>query len=135
MQSRSIMIIALLAASFLAGCSFHQMRMEFIGIEPSDVTSSKDKYVRVLDGSPEDLFDKAKTEISEMGAFVEKEDRARLFMVALKFNHAFHSAIDTTRVGLVFSAEEGGKTKIEVASGNKRLAEFVSSRIFEKGVD
>lgn len=127
---RLLIAVMLLA---IAGCSTAQMREEFLWMRSQDVTSSRNKYVKVVNKPPAKCFEEISVILTDkMGAKITQNESGELFLVAREFNGVFKAAINTTQVGIVVIPAKDGKSQIEVASGNHYLAAFVSDKLYKK---
>lgn len=124
--------IAVILALSLCGCSAAQVREEFIGLSIKNVQDAKNKQVETYDMSSSECFSKIKDAIAGMKGTIAWEDRTRLYVIALDFNKAFRSSINTTQVGILTTSLGPGKSQVEIASGNNDLAMFVSKEISKR---
>ena len=120
-----ISVVLILA---LCGCSAKQLRQEFIGYSMNDVKSSKNKHVQNFDMSSADCIAMIKDILKDMQAIV-REDKRNQYIVADNFQGVFRSTIDTTQVGILVVSTGESKCRVEIASGNLDLAEFVANEI------
>lgn len=120
--------IAVILMLLLCGCSAAQLRQEFIGYSINDVKNSKNKQVLNFDMIADDCIMKIKDVLNDMGAII-RENRRKKYIVADSFEGVFRSTIDTTQVGILVIPTSEDKCRVEVASGNIALAEFVAREI------
>ena len=125
---KRILIVLILA---LCGCSAAQVRQEFIGYSINDVKNSKTKQVQNFDMGASDCIASIKGILEGMGVVV-REDRRNQYILADNFQKVFRSTIDTTQVGILVTSTGKGKCRVEIASGNISLAEFVAKEIAVK---
>jgi len=125
-----LFIIAMLIA--ISGCSTTQMREEFLWLKVQDVTSAKDKYIKIVNKAPAKCFEEIPSILADMDAHIVQREPKEYFLVAYRFDNAFKSATNTTKVGIVIIPAKDGKTQIEVASGNHYLAAFVSDILYKR---
>jgi len=112
----------------LCGCSAAQVRQEFVGYSMNDVKNSKTKQVQDFDMSSNDCIAKIKDILKDMRSIV-REDERNQYIVADNFQEVFRSTIDTTQVGILVTSVSEGKSRVEIASGNIALSEFVAKEI------
>ena len=124
-------LLAVLLLVSLCGCSAAQLRKEFIGYSIHDVKTSKNKQTQSFDMSASDCIAKIKDALKDMEAIV-REDGRKQYIAADNFQKAFHSAIDTTAVGILVTSRAANKCDVEIASDNIGLAVFVSKEISKK---
>lgn len=122
--------VAVFLAMFLCGCSSAQMRQEFLGYSIKNVQDSKNKHVTTYNMSAEDCFEKIKAAVNDnLHGTIAWEDRGRLYLIAMSFDKAFRSSINTTQVGILTTSLGDDKSQVEIASENPDLAAFVSKEI------
>ena len=118
-------LLAALLLVGLCGCSAAQLRQEFIGYSIDDVKTSKNKQTQSFNMSASDCFAKIKDVLKKMWVIV-REDEKRGYILADNFQTVFHSAIDTTAVGILVTSTAVNKCDVEIASNNPGLAVFLS---------
>jgi len=118
---------------FLTGCALWETREVFLGPSLSTIRKVEKKYEKSIDKDIVYCYDTTiKIIKDDMGAEVYKKDRRRGYIIGMAFDTIFPGCLETTGVGIIFKETEPGKTKIEVASGNYNLAEFVAKQLFDR---
>ena len=120
--------ISVILILVLCGCSAAQVRQEFLGYSANDVRNSRTKHVQAFDMSTADCIAKIKDVLKDMEA-IAREDERNQYIVADNFQGVFRSTINTTQVGILVTSVSEGKCRVEIASGNIGLAEFVAKEI------
>lgn len=120
-----------LAVFLLSGCSFAQMRQEFLGYSISDVKTCKHKQSYYMNMDSRKCLASIKERLERMGAIVRMSKRKR-FIVASNFQAVFKPAIDTTQAGILVTPVEKDKCRIDIASANTDLTLLLSKKLSEK---
>lgn len=125
-------LVVLLLLVFLCGCSAMQIRQLFLGMSAQDVENSEKKYTKTLDLDVAYCYKTALEFVKDMQARAIREKPEEYFILANRFDKAYTLCIDTTELGILIVPLSGGKSRIEVASGDYSLARFVSEELFKK---
>ena len=121
-RKRCIAVILSLVI-FVGGCSF-------LGASVRTLKGCKVRYSETFDKDVSYCYDKTIGALKEAQAGVY-ETRKDDYIIAMNFNKTvFKACINTTEVGIFFTAEGPHKTRIDVSSLNYNLSKAVSEKIF-----
>ncbi|MFA5362910.1 MAG: hypothetical protein WC335_06695 [Candidatus Omnitrophota bacterium] len=121
-----LLVFCLLSLIFSCGCvSLKEGAKGFAGVSTRALEESrKDAAVKVFKKDYSAVVGKAKEALKEIGAYIYAEDSGR-GMIAV-----YVSEVDTTPVGLFFTAVDSGSTRVEVSSPSTYGKEFIAGKVF-----
>ena len=88
-------------------------------------------YTKVCDLDLFSCYRRISLELKDMGVSFYRGSKREDFIIIYNFTKVFLQCSASTEVAIFFTESEKIKTKVEVASLNYPLAEFVSLKIFE----
>lgn len=126
---RGVCVLLLSGFFFLEGCvSLNEAGKKVWGSSVEHLERRrKDGKAATFALSRDECFSKVEKLIKAMDAEVYLKSKELDYLAAMKFK----GHVDTTEVGVFFTAGDPGKTRVEVASMSPRLMDQVSEMIFE----
>lgn len=120
----------------LSACSMGSIRKEVTGLWVSDVERAKNKFSKVVDLDPVTCTEKTgaivmHTMKAEITGSLVNNTTGSYWIRAIKFDKFYPTSVNTTEVAILIKAKGRSKSKVEVFSDNKFLAEAVSSKLSE----
>lgn len=133
-------IIAILSvftiACGLSACSVSSIRKEVTGLWVSDIEHAKNKFSKVIAITPSECVEKTGAIVMyTMRAYITgslvNNTSGSYWIRAIKFDKFYPTCTDTTEVAILIKAKGRSKSRVEVFSDNKFLAEAVSNKLSE----
>lgn len=124
--------VVFFAISLILGCS-PQETARVLGFGVGRFKSRGKTYTQVIDKDFFSTYNKTLDILSAMEAVSYRKNRKRGFIVASNFSKSYGGrCIPSTEVAIFFSEVDYDRTKVEVASLNFSLADFVAQHIFSQ---
>jgi hypothetical protein len=115
---------------FLLSCAPAEFaRLMGVGLKPFKEQGKV--YSKDIDKNKSYCYQRVKDLTKGMQAQVYRRSKSEDFIVAIGFNAAFKQCNSSTEVAIFFTELDSGQTKVEVASLNYSLAEFIAPKLFE----
>lgn len=114
-------VIAMIA--FLPGCAV------VFGTDVRALSEIKEEHVKVFDQDASYCYERTRFILTKWGAVAYDKIRGE-YIVAMKLDKVFPSCIDTTELGIFFTAIEPHKTEVKVTSLNYNLSKYISNKLF-----
>jgi len=111
------------AAASLAGCAV-------IFADVGALRNIKAAHAKVFDKDLASCYDLTTAAFPRWQAIIFQK-RYGDYIVGMEFDNFFRNCVDTTEVGIFFTAVASDKTEVKVTSPDYRLSEFVSRKLFE----
>lgn len=115
---------------FLVSCSPLEMA-GLLGIGTKFFKEQGKVYTENVNKDLASCYEQTLNVLAKMKARVYRGSLKQRFIVAKQFRASFKWSTDSTEVAIFFTELAPDKTKVEVASLNYSLAEFVASKLFE----
>jgi len=135
MKRLTAILVTLVMASGLFGCSIASIREEVTGLTVGDVERAKKKFTKVIPIDAVTCVEKTGgVIICNMNALLTgtlvNNTTDSFYLRAARFDKFYSNCVNTTDVGILIKPAGPGKSLVEVFSENSFLAEAVSIELF-----
>lgn len=117
-----IIVISMLSASFTGCAAF--------GSDVRGLFDIKEAHTKVFDRGVPRCYELTAQFLKRWNAVIFQQSEGD-YIVAMELETVFRSCINTTEVGIFFTAVAPQKTEVKVTSLNYNLSQFISDKLFD----